>query len=101
MHDSTGVQYDIYAKPVISPDHKRIVIASVEGSLVNYPPNSITIYAVKSDSLELEWSTTPEDWSALDTVDAAWIDNSTIRIFNSYKDEPSTLQLVDGKWSIK
>jgi hypothetical protein len=105
VHDSTGVQYDIYAKPVISPDHKRIVIASLEGELVNYPPNSITIYIVEPDSLKLEWSITPEDWGA---SDATWIDNTTIRILKDrvgdYGDEekqPLTLQLIEGKWGIK
>lgn len=74
VDDRTGERIRIAARPAVSPDARRIVVASQEG-VAGYAPNELQVWRVTADGLELEWELRPDDWGA---TDARWQGGDTV-----------------------
>lgn len=103
IDDATGQEMRAAAPPVVSPDGRRVVIASHEGE-AGYRPNVLQVWRVTPDGLFVEWDARPEDWGA---VDARWEDTATVRFVKATRCElrdvcraEATLRLRDGEWGV-
>lgn len=103
VDDSTGERTRVPGPPVVSPDRRRLVVASEAGA-AGYAPNALQVWQVAPAGLALEWEVRPDDWGA---ADPRWQDAMTVRFLRSAHcpDEPvchdeAVLRLGDGGWEV-
>ena len=99
---ATGETTEVAAWPVVSPEGRRIAVASNAG-VAGYAPNLLQLWRVTGDGLEVEWETRPDDWGA---DSARWADSTTLRFDRTSLCEgeicrsDAVLRWVDGEWSV-
>lgn len=103
IDDETGEETRVAARPVVSPDGRRMVIASF-GGVAGYVPDLLQVRQVTPDGVDVEWEVHPDDWGA---ADPRWVDSTTVRFTKRLICEPGrtceeevVLRLEDGEWTI-
>lgn len=103
VDDSTGERTRVPGPPVVSPDRRRLVVAS-EAGVAGYAPNALQVWQVTPSGLALEWEVRPDDWGA---AEPRWQDAVTVRFLKTgpCPAEPScyddaVLRLRDGEWEV-
>lgn len=104
INGSSGKKFVIDNFPVISPDGKRFITASVDLE-AHYNSNRIQIYKLTLVDPSLEWSFEPKEaWGA---ANPKWINNEKIQLDkatsdeNGYQYSPMTLLYRNGTWVLK
>lgn len=101
--DSTGAEVRISGPPVVSPDGRRIAIASFAG-MAGYGPNLLQLRRVESGGVPVEWEREPDDWGA---EAPRWLDSTTVRFTRLWVcdgqicDREAELRRVDGGWTVQ
>ncbi|MFO7892179.1 MAG: hypothetical protein R6U63_00475 [Longimicrobiales bacterium] len=103
IDDETGEETRVAARPVVSPDGRRMVIASF-GGMAGYVPDLLQVRRVTPDGLDVEWEVRPDDWGA---ADPRWVDSTTVRFTKRSIcepgrtcEDPAVLRLEGGEWTI-
>lgn len=106
INSSTGEQVELSARPLISPDGKRLLVAEMD-IVAGFDWNGIAVYRIGEGKIISEYEMDiREDWGP---CDAAWSDSTTIR-FNrcipdkegdSYTRKPAVLRLIKGRWTLR
>lgn len=103
VDDSTGKGTRVPAAPVVSPDRRRLVVASEAGA-AGYAPNALQVWQVTPAGLVLEWEAQPDDWGA---ADPRWQDSMTVRFRRSGRcpaepvcHDEAILRFRDGRWEL-
>jgi len=90
--------------PIVSPDHKRFVTASLDLQ-AGFNPNRLTVWRLKSDTVVQEASFAADDWGP---DSAAWLTTTSLRFARVAQSEDGslravardTVRFVHGKWRI-
>jgi hypothetical protein len=101
----SGEEHAIWARPLPSPAGDRILAASAD-YVAGYNPNGFQIWRAANRRLALEWSFEPLEWGP---VDAAWIDNETIRFVREgwcadgpgFCRTPALLERDGARWAVR
>jgi serine/threonine protein kinase len=102
VDDRQGRQFEVTGLPLVSPDRKRLVVASI-GLDAAYSINKLTVLRLDEGGLETEATFDPQDWGP---SDVEWVDGETIRfMMNRATDEPGNYRKTParaiysgGKW---
>ena len=103
VHPATGEVTEVADYPRVSPDGRRLLVAS-SADVSAYAPNLLQLWRVTADGLTLAWELEPEGWGA---TAARWTDATTVRFEKTEPCRdgelcraPATLRLEDGEWQV-
>jgi hypothetical protein len=103
VHDSTGRQVAIDARPVVSPDGRRVATASMD-PVAAFDRTRLTIARISGDSAVIEWSQEPTVWGP---SDVRWCRGSDTLVFTmnwtisrpeGRRKEDAMLAHSQGRW---
>jgi hypothetical protein len=105
VHDSTGHQLRIDAPPIVSPNARRFVTASID-LVAAYDPTRLMVWRVAADSAIAEWSIEPTTWGP---SDARWRDDDTVDFVanfttsnpDSVRKSPASLVFDGSRWTLR
>jgi hypothetical protein len=98
IHDSTGGQTSLDAAPVVSPDAKRLAVASLDLYGIS-GANALTILDVEPYGARIAWQLTPERWGP---EAPEWHGEDTLVFFrrwpesSSHQGEATLARLIHG-----
>lgn len=76
VHEISGRQCTVDARPVVSPSGKFLAIGSLDLEAM-MSPNVLTVHEVSGDSLVTSWTEEPLDWGP---QELHWVDDKTLRL---------------------
>ena len=111
VHPRTGITAVVPDSPVVSPDHKRVLVASMNFE-DGESPNSVEVWQATSDSLRLEFQAETGDAQAMTgwgPSNAYWLNATTAAFTRNYpikntaevRQSPAWLVLHASGWAIQ
>jgi hypothetical protein len=105
VNRASGEEQAIWARPVVSPEGERILVASADLD-AGYNPNGFQIWRVAGSRVSLEWSFEPDTWAP---VSAEWADEGSVRFAREAWCEnrsgicrtPALLEQRAGRWAVR